>query len=38
MGAAKHILRYLRGTPDLRITYSGNINFEIIGFSDASYI
>ncbi|CAM9934493.1 unnamed protein product, partial [Sphacelaria rigidula] len=37
MGAVKRILRYLRGTPDIRITYSRNSSFELTGFCDASY-
>ncbi|CAM9859694.1 unnamed protein product, partial [Sphacelaria rigidula] len=37
MGAVKRILRYLRGTPDIRITHSRNSSFEITGFCDASY-
>ena len=37
MGAVKRILCYLRGKPDLHITYSRNSNFELIGFCDASY-
>ena len=37
MGAIKHILRYLCGTPDLHITYSRNSSSELIGFCDASY-
>ena len=37
MIAAKRILRYLRGVPDLRITYSRNGNKELLGYSDSSY-
>ncbi|CAM9872590.1 unnamed protein product, partial [Sphacelaria rigidula] len=37
MGAVKRILRYLRGTPDIRITYSRNSSFELTGFCYASY-
>ena len=37
-GSQLHLLTdHLSGTPDLHITYSCNINFEIIGFCDASY-
>ncbi|CAN0034543.1 unnamed protein product [Sphacelaria rigidula] len=35
MGAVKRILRCLRGTPDIRITYSRNSSFELTGFCDA---
>ena len=37
MGAIKRIFRYLRGIPDLHITYRHNSNLEPIGFCDASY-
>ncbi|CAN0087386.1 unnamed protein product [Sphacelaria rigidula] len=37
MGAVKRILRYLRDTPDIRITYSRNRRFERTGFWDGSY-
>jgi hypothetical protein len=33
--AAKHVLRYLKGTIDLRLTFSKNSSFEIVGDSDA---
>ena len=37
MGTVKHIWRQLCATLDLRIASSRNSNFELIGFSDASY-
>ena len=37
MIAAKRILRYLRGVPDLRIMYSRSGNKELLGYSDSSY-
>ena len=35
--AAKHVLRYLKGTIDLRLTFSKNSNSDIIGDSDADW-
>ena len=35
--AAKHILRYLKGTIDLRLTFLKNSNSDIIGDSDADW-
>ena len=35
--AAKHVLRYLKGTIDLRLTFLKNSNFDIIGDSDADW-
>ena len=35
--AAKHVLRYLKGTIDLRLTFSKNSSFEIVGDSDADW-
>ena len=35
--AVKHVFRYLKGTTDVGITYSGNTNLELIGFSDADW-
>ncbi|CAM9649209.1 unnamed protein product, partial [Ascophyllum nodosum] len=37
IGAVKRILRYLHGTPHIHITYSCNIDFQLIGFFGASY-
>ena len=37
MIAAKHILRYLCGLPDRKITYRRGGNKEILGFSDSSH-
>ena len=37
IAAVNIILRYLRGTPDLHITYSCNSNFELIGFCEPLY-
>ena len=37
MIAAKRILWYLRGVPDLRITYSRSGNKELLGYSYSSY-
>ena len=37
MEAIKLILRLLRGTPDLLITYNQSSNLEVIAFSNASY-
>ena len=36
MTAAKHVLRYLRGTPDLPIVYKQE-RFRLIGYTDASF-
>ena len=35
--AAKHVLRYLKGTIDLRLTFLKNSNSDIIGDSDADW-
>ena len=35
--AAKHVLRYLKGTTDLRLTFFKNSNSDIIGNSDADW-
>ena len=35
--AAKHVLRYLKGTTDLRLTILKNSNSDIIGDSDADW-
>jgi hypothetical protein len=37
MKAARHILRYLKGTRHFSITYGGAKQFRIIGFSDANW-
>jgi hypothetical protein len=37
MKAARHILRYLKGTRHFCITYGGAEQFRIIGFSDANW-
>jgi len=37
MGAAKRILRYLRGKPELEITYNKDSKFGLSCYSDASY-
>src|SRR5438270_5485940 len=37
MKAARHILRYLKGTRHFSITYGGAKQFCIIGFSDANW-
>src|SRR5438046_7592921 len=34
--AAKHVLRYLRGSPELGILYK-SINGDLIGYADAAY-
>ena len=35
--AAKHVMRYLKGTIDLRLTFLKNSNLDIIGDSDADW-
>lgn len=35
--AVKRIMRYLKGTMDLAITYNGNEGLNLFGYSDASY-
>ena len=40
LNAAKHILRYLKGTPLVGITYTGDVHMQdmwLCGYSDASY-
>ena len=34
----KHILRYLRGTIDMRFFYSNKSNFNLVGFADSGYL
>ncbi|XP_059645982.1 secreted RxLR effector protein 161-like [Cornus florida] len=34
----KHILRYLRGTTDMRLFYSKTPNSQLIGYADAGYL
>lgn len=35
--SAKYILRYLKGTPDYKITYNGASNSGLIGYSDSDW-
>ena len=34
----KHILRYLRGTTDMRLFYPNKSNPQLVGYADASYL
>ncbi|XP_070055504.1 secreted RxLR effector protein 161-like [Nicotiana tomentosiformis] len=36
--AAKRILRYLKGTPDLVLYYPSGDNFDLVGYDDANYM
>ena len=35
--AVKHILRYLRGTKDARLTFGSNNSTEVEGYTDSDY-
>ncbi|XP_070050733.1 secreted RxLR effector protein 161-like [Nicotiana tomentosiformis] len=35
--AVKRILRYLKGSPDLRIWYPRGYNFDLVGYADVDY-
>jgi hypothetical protein len=37
MKAARHVLRYLKGTRDFRITYGHSRELHVLGFSDANW-
>ena len=37
LSVVKRILRYLKGTMDIRLWYPKSDNFELIGFSDADF-
>ena len=37
MGAAKRVLRYLKGTLDLKLTYCGDRQTNLIGYADSDY-
>ena len=34
--AARHVLRYLKGTRDVSINYGGSLEFSLVGFCDAN--
>ena len=36
-GALKHILRYLRGTKDARMTFGSNNSTEVEGYTNSDY-
>jgi hypothetical protein len=35
--AAKHVMRYLKGTLDFGICYNGDHNFRLIGYIDSNW-
>jgi hypothetical protein len=35
--AAKHVMRYLKGTMDYGLSYDGDHDFTLIGYTDADW-
>ncbi len=35
--AAKHVMRYLKGTMDYGLSYSGDHDFRLFGYSDSDW-
>ena len=35
--AAKHVMRYLKGTVDYGLSYSGDHDFRLFGYSDSDW-